>query len=101
MLKNQSFTVSHPIKNNNNELVSTIAKKLIARHFHYKFQVSDSSGHGLSSRDFWKDSNALRNLRNLIHQEWEIIQDISYEEILARWSHLPLTLKLVVLMGFQ
>jgi len=81
MLKNQSFTVSHPIKNNNNELVS--------------------SGHGLSSRDFWKDSDALRNLRNLIHQEWEIIQDISYEEILARWSHLPLTLKLVVLMGFQ
>jgi len=31
--------VSHPIKNNNNELVSSTNEKLKAWHSHYKFQL--------------------------------------------------------------
>ena len=44
---NQFFTVSHPIKNNNNELVSSSDEKLNAWYFHYKFLTSDSSGRSL------------------------------------------------------
>jgi len=54
--------VSHPIKNNNNKLVSSIDEKLKAWHSHYKFLGLDSSG---LSKDFWKDSDAIRNLENL------------------------------------
>jgi len=55
-INNQSFTVSHPIKNYNNELVSSTDEKLKVWHSHYKFL-----GHSLS-KDYWKDSDALRNL---------------------------------------
>jgi len=59
---NQTFTVFHPVKNNNNNvLVSSTDKKLKAWHSHYKFLESDSSGHSLS-KDYWKYSDALRNL---------------------------------------
>jgi len=57
---NQFFMISHPIKNNNNELVSSSDEKLKAWHSHYKFLGSDSSGHSIS-KDFWKDSDVLRN----------------------------------------
>jgi hypothetical protein len=67
-INNQSFTVSHPIKNNNNVLVSSTNKKLKAWHSHYKFLGSDSSGHSLSN-DYWKDSDALRNLGRPRQQE--------------------------------
>jgi len=48
---NQSFTVSHPIKNNNNKLVSFTDEKLKTFHSHCKFLSSDSSGYCLS-KDF-------------------------------------------------
>jgi len=51
-------------------------KKLKMRHSHYKFLGSDSSGHSLS-KDFWKDSNALRNLGSPRQQEWEFNSDIN------------------------
>jgi len=60
---NQSFTVSHPIKNNNNKLVSFTDEKLKTFHSHCKFLSSDSSGYCLS-KDFWKDSERLKNLGN-------------------------------------
>jgi hypothetical protein len=65
-LNNQSFTVSHPIKNYKNynkELVSSTDQKLKVWHSHYKFLGSDSTGHSLF-KDFWKDSDALRNFEN-------------------------------------
>ena len=40
--------VSHPIKNYNNELVSSTDEKLKIWHSHYKFLGSDSLGHSLS-----------------------------------------------------
>ena len=49
-INNQSFTVSHPIKNYNNELVSSTDEKLKVWHSRYKFLGSDSSGHSLSKR---------------------------------------------------
>jgi len=49
------------LKNNNNELVSFTDEKLKVWHSHYKFLGSNCSGHGLS-KDYWKDSDALRNL---------------------------------------
>jgi len=42
--------------------------------------VSDSSSNNLS-KDFWKNSNALKNLGNPRQQEWEINKEISDEEI--------------------
>ena len=59
-LNNQFFTVFHPIINYNNELVSSTDEKLKVWHSPYKFLGSDSSGHSLS-KDYWKDSDALRN----------------------------------------
>ena len=44
-LNNRYFTVAHPIKNNNNELVSSTDEKLKAWHSQYKFLGSDSSGY--------------------------------------------------------
>jgi len=51
-------------------------------HSHYKFLGSDSSGHSLS-KDFWKDSNVLRNLGTPRQSTRirEIYHDISDEEI--------------------
>ena len=51
----------HPIKNNNNKVVSSTNEKLKAWNSHYKFLGLDSSGHNLS-KDFCKDTDALRNL---------------------------------------
>ena len=69
-INNQSFTVSHPIKNNNNELVSSKDEKLKAWYSHHKFLGLDSLGHSLS-KDYWKDSDALRNFGSPRQQEWE------------------------------
>ena len=48
-------------------------KKLKMRHSHYKFLGSDSSGHSLS-KDFWQDSNALRNLGSLRQKNGNLTQ---------------------------
>jgi len=48
----------------------------------------DSSGHSLS-KDFWKDSDALRNSGSPRQQEWEINQDIKDEEINEAVSSTP------------
>jgi len=49
-------------------------KILKAWYYHYRFIASDFSGPSLS-KDFWKDSDAFRNLGNPRHQEWEINQE--------------------------
>jgi len=67
-INNQFFTVSHPIKSNNNVLVSSKDEKLKAWHSHYKFLGSNSSSHSLS-KDYWKDSDALWNLKSPRQQE--------------------------------
>ena len=41
------------------------------------------------SKNFWKDSDALRNLGSLRQQEWEINQDIKDEEISEAISSTP------------
>ena len=87
-INNQSFTFSHPIKSNNNELVSSTDEKLKAWFSYYKFLGSYSSGHSLS-KDFWKDSNVLRNLGSPRQQERNINQDISDEEINKAISSIP------------
>ena len=89
-INNQSFTVSLPIKNNNNnnEFISSADEKLKTWHSHYKFLGSDSSGHSLS-KDFWKDSDTLRNLGIPRQQEWEINQGISDIEISKAISSIP------------
>jgi len=87
-INNQSFTVSHPIKNNNNELVFSRDKKLKVWHSHYKFLGSDSSGHSLS-KDFWKDSDALKIFGSPRQQEWEIDQGISDKKISEAISSTP------------
>ena len=69
-INNQFFTVSHSIKNNNNELVSSKDEKLKAWYSHHKFLGLDSLGHSLS-KDYWKDSDALRNFGSPRQQEWE------------------------------
>ena len=66
--------------NNNNIFVSSTDEKLKAWHSHYKFLGSDSSGHSLS-KDYQKDSGALRNLGSPRQQEWNINQGIRDEEI--------------------
>jgi len=48
----------------------------------------DSSGHSLS-KDFWKYSDALRNLGSPRQQEWDINQDIKDEEISKAISSTP------------
>jgi len=87
-INNQSFTLSHFIKNNNNVLASSTDEKLKAWYSHYKFIGSDSSGHSLS-KDYWKDSDALRNLGRPRQQEWNISQGISDEEISEAISSTP------------
>ena len=58
-------------------------------HSHYKLLGSDSSGHSLS-KDYWKDSDALRNLGSPRQQEWDINQGISDEEISEAISSTPI-----------
>jgi len=69
-------------------LVSSTDEKLKVWHSHYKFLGSDSSGHSLS-KDYWKDSDALRNLGRPRQQEWDINQGISDEEICKAISSTP------------
>ena len=75
--KNQSFIVSHLIKANNNELMSSVDEKLKTWYFHYKFLESNSSNHRFSN-DFWKDSDEVLNLKNPRPHEWQINQDIRW-----------------------
>ena len=63
-------------------------KKLKAWYSHYKFLGLDSSGHSLS-KDYWIDSDALRNLGSPRQQEWDINQGISNEEICKVISSTP------------
>jgi len=79
----KSFTVSHPIKNYNNDLVSSTDEKLKVWHSHYKFLGLDSSGHSLS-KDYWKDSDALRNFGRPRQQEWDINRGISDENKISK-----------------
>ena len=58
-INNQSFIVSHPIKNNNYELVSSTDERLKPWNSHYKFLGSKSSGHSLF-KDFWKCKILMR-----------------------------------------
>ena len=74
------FIILHPIKNNNNKLVTCTDEKLNVWHSHYKFLGLDSSSHRLSIY-FWKDSYVLWNFGNSRQQELEINKNISYEEI--------------------
>jgi len=87
-INNQSFTIPHPIKNNNNILVSSTDEKLKAWHSHYKFLRSDSSDHSLS-KDYWKDFDTQRNLGSPRQQEWDINQGISDEELSEAISSMP------------
>jgi len=68
--------------------LSSTDEKLKAWYSHYKFLGSDSSGHSLS-KDYWKDSDALRNLGSPKQQEWEINQGIRHEEVSEAISSMP------------
>ena len=80
--------VSHPIKNYNNELVSSTDEELKAWHSHYIFLGLSSSGHSLF-KDYWKDSDALRNLGSPRQKEWDINQGICDKEVSEAISSMP------------
>ena len=76
--KNTNF--NHPLKNENNQLISSTEDQLKVFHDHYKNLASDPQGTSLS-RNYWKNSYIPKQISVEDHCEWDINQEISKEEI--------------------
>ena len=71
---------SHPIKDKNENLVSSTKEQLKVWQYHYKKLASDPSGVSLSL-DYWSEPTSNEYCIDFSNEIWDINQDISLDEI--------------------
>lgn len=73
-------TNNQPIKDKYGNLVSSTEDQLNVFHNHFKKLASDPKGQSLSN-DYWENSYIPKNFSETNHEDWDINQEISLEEI--------------------